>query len=281
MGFPAFFFFFSRTKRKRKVSESAEPLSVTAIGSDSFIRKLWRDLGSGCRELKGQYKVRSEHTCTCHCANTRTVCLAPISPPDSITQLPQPKLVLFLGTLPYFHPKTGFHSQVYLVENIKCGGKGRGRAGVLCVIFWPFRADSPELYSQFILSVQKTGFFSVAKLCPHELQQDRLPCGSVSPGICSNLCSCLENSMERGAGRLQSMRSQRLRHNWVTHTHKHIHTRQLSQWCHPTISSLSSALNSFQYQGIFQWVSSSHQLAKVLELQLQHQSFQCTFRSKR
>ena len=106
MGFPAFFFFFfSRTKRKRKVSESAEPLSVTATGSDSFIRKLWRDLGSGCRELKGQYKVRGEHTCTCHCANTRTVCLAPIPPPDSITQLPQPKLILFLGTLPYFHPK--------------------------------------------------------------------------------------------------------------------------------------------------------------------------------
>ena len=28
--------------------------------------------------------------------------------------------------------------------------------------------------------------------------------------------------------------------------------------------------------GIFQWVSSSHQMAKVLELQLQHQSFQWT-----
>ena len=29
-----------------------------------------------------------------------------------------------------------------------------------------------------------------------------------------------------------------------------------------------------QHQGLFQWVSSSHQVAKVLELQLQHQSFQ-------
>ena len=34
-----------------------------------------------------------------------------------------------------------------------------------------------------------------------------------------------------------------------------------------------------QHQGLFQWVSSSHQMAKVLEFQLQHQSFQWTFRA--
>ena len=33
--------------------------------------------------------------------------------------------------------------------------------------------------------------------------------------------------------------------------------------------------NLSQHQGLFQWVSSSHQVAKVLEFQLQHQSFQC------
>ena len=37
--------------------------------------------------------------------------------------------------------------------------------------------------------------------------------------------------------------------------------------------------NLSQYQGLFQWVSSSHQVAKVLELQLQHQSFQWIFRT--
>ena len=51
-----------------------------------------------------------------------------------------------------------------------------------------------------------------------------------------------------------------------------------SQWCHPTISPLSSpsppAFNLSQHQGLFQWVISSHQVTKVLELQLQHQSFQ-------
>ena len=48
-----------------------------------------------------------------------------------------------------------------------------------------------------------------------------------------------------------------------------------SQWCHTTISSLLSpsptAFNFPQHQGFFQWVSSSHQVTKVLEIQLQHQ----------
>ena len=39
------------------------------------------------------------------------------------------------------------------------------------------------------------------------------------------------------------------------------------------------ALNPSQHQGLFQWVSSSHQVAKVLELQLQHQSFQWIFKT--
>ena len=38
------------------------------------------------------------------------------------------------------------------------------------------------------------------------------------------------------------------------------------------------ALNLSQLQGLFQWVSSLHQVAKVLELWLQHQSFQWIFR---
>ena len=37
------------------------------------------------------------------------------------------------------------------------------------------------------------------------------------------------------------------------------------------------AFNLCQYQDLFQWVGSSHQVAKVLELQLQHQSFQWIF----
>ena len=46
---------------------------------------------------------------------------------------------------------------------------------------------------------------------------------------------------------------------------------------HLNLSSPSPpAFNPSQHQGLFRWVSSSHQVAKVLELQLQHQSFQWT-----
>ena len=47
---------------------------------------------------------------------------------------------------------------------------------------------------------------------------------------------------------------------------------------HP-LSSPSPALNLSQHQSIFQRVSSSHQVAKVLEFQLQRQFFQCIFRT--
>ena len=47
---------------------------------------------------------------------------------------------------------------------------------------------------------------------------------------------------------------------------------------HP-LSSRSPAFNLYQHQSLFQWVSSSHQVPKVLELQLQHQSFQWIFRT--
>ena len=46
---------------------------------------------------------------------------------------------------------------------------------------------------------------------------------------------------------------------------------------HP-LSSPSPAFNLSQDWGLFQWVSSSHQVAKVLEPQLQHQSFRWIFR---
>ena len=46
---------------------------------------------------------------------------------------------------------------------------------------------------------------------------------------------------------------------------------------HPLTSPSSSAFNLSQLQGLFQWVSSSHQVTKVLEFQLQHQSLQRIF----
>ena len=45
---------------------------------------------------------------------------------------------------------------------------------------------------------------------------------------------------------------------------------------HPLSSPSPPPPNPSQHQGLFKWVSSSHQVAKVLEFQLQHQSFQWT-----
>ena len=74
----------------------------------------------------------------------------------------------------------------------------------------------------------------------------RLPCPSLTFGACSNSCP-------------------------------------LSQWCHPTISysvvCFTFCSQSFPAPGSFAVVSFSHQVAKVLELQLQHQFFQWIFRT--
>ena len=83
-------------------------------------------------------------------------------------------------------------------------------------------------------------------LQPHELQHARPSCPSPTPRVYPNSCP-------------------------------------LSRWWNPTISSSVSpsppSLNLSQHQGLFKWVSSSHQMAKVLEFQLQHQSFQWTPRT--
>ena len=42
---------------------------------------------------------------------------------------------------------------------------------------------------------------------------------------------------------------------------------------HPLSNPSPPAFNLSQHQGLFKWVSSSHQVAKILEFQLQHQSF--------
>ena len=89
--------------------------------------------------------------------------------------------------------------------------------------------------------IQKSVQFSYSVLSdslrPHGLQHARLPCSSPTPGAWPN-------------------------------------SFPFSQWCHPTISSsvvpFSSCLQSFPASGSFpvfpsiQWVSSSHQVAKVL-----------------
>ena len=99
-------------------------------------------------------------------------------------------------------------------------------------------------YMRFLIqskSVQFSHSIVSDSLQPHGLQHARPPCPSPSPRVHSNSCPS-------------------------------------SQWCHPAISSsiiplllLPPIPPSIR---VFQWVNSSHEVAKVLEFQLQHHSFQ-------
>ena len=62
-------------------------------------------------------------------------------------------------------------------------------------------------------------------------------------------------------------------HPELTQTHAH-QVSDAIQPSHPLSSHSPPAPNPSQHQGLFQWVNSSREVAKVLEFQLQHQSFQ-------
>ena len=63
-------------------------------------------------------------------------------------------------------------------------------------------------------------------------------------------------------------------HRLLEFTQTHVHwVGDTIQPSHPLSSPSLPAFNLSQQQGLFQWVSSSYQVAKVLECQLQHQSF--------
>ena len=63
-------------------------------------------------------------------------------------------------------------------------------------------------------------------------------------------------------------------HHFLELAQTHVHwVGDAIQPSHPLLSPSHPAQNLSQHQGLFQWVSSSHQVAKVLELQFQHESF--------
>ena len=66
-------------------------------------------------------------------------------------------------------------------------------------------------------------------------------------------------------------------HQLLEFTQTHVHwVGDAIQPSHPLSSPPPPSFNLSQHQGLFKWDSSSHQVAKVLEFQLQHQSFQWT-----
>ena len=82
-------------------------------------------------------------------------------------------------------------------------------------------------------------------------------------------CLTLCNPMDR------SMPGLPVHHQLLESTQTHVHrVGDAIQPSHPLSSPSPPAFNLSQRQGLFQRVSSSHQVAKVLDFQLQHQSFQ-------
>ena len=69
-------------------------------------------------------------------------------------------------------------------------------------------------------------------------------------------------------------------HQLLEFTQTYVHrVSGATQTSHSLSSPSSPALNLSQHQGLFQWVRSLHQVEKVLEFLLQHQSFQWTPRT--
>ena len=72
-----------------------------------------------------------------------------------------------------------------------------------------------------------------------------------------------------------SMPSFPVHHQLPEHAQIHVHwVGDAIQPSHPLSSPSSPAFNLSHHQGLFQWVSLSHQVAKELKFQIQHQSFQ-------
>ena len=85
---------------------------------------------------------------------------------------------------------------------------------------------------------------------------------------CTTLCNCMNSSML----------GLHVHHQLPESTQTHVHwVGDAIQPSHPLSFPSPPALNISQHQGLFKWVSSSHEVAKVLEFQLQHQFFQLIF----
>ena len=90
------------------------------------------------------------------------------------------------------------------------------------------------------------------------------------PQLCLTLC----DPMNRSTPGLP------VHHQLPEFPQNHVHrVSDAIQPSHPLLSPSSPTFNLSQHQGLFQWVTYSHQVAKVLEFQLQHQSFQWTPRT--
>ena len=120
-----------------------------------------------------------------------------------------------------------------------------------------------------IVCIRVTSDFRMIIIFPAGAEPDaHIQFSSVSQS-CPTLCDPMDCSMPGLS----------VHHQLPAFTQTHVYwVGDAIQPSHP-LSSPLPAFSLFQHQGLFQWVSSLHQVAKVLEFQLQHQSFQWIFRT--
>ena len=116
---------------------------------------------------------------------------------------------------------------------------------------------------------------------PSPVRLDLPPLMELSPQFSSvQFSSVVQSCLTLGYPMNRSRPGLPVHHQLLEFTQTHVHwIGDAIQPSHPLSSPSPPALNLSQHQGLFQWVSSSHQVAKVLDFQLQHQSFQWTPRT--
>ena len=96
-----------------------------------------------------------------------------------------------------------------------------------------------------------------------------LTVGSVQFSSVAQVCPTLYDPMNPSTPGLP------VHHQLPAFTQTHVHqVSDATQPAHPLSSPSPPTPNPSQHQSLFQWVNSSHEVAKGLEFQLQHQSFQ-------
>ena len=136
-----------------------------------------------------------------------------------------------------------------LSEETLCSMLSRWSHSILAVAMWGWDHYIPFYWWYNQAEEYSVEFSSVAQLCPtlcDPINHSIPPCPSPTPGVYPNSCPL--------------------------------------SWCaiqpsHPLSSPSPPALNLSQHPDLFKWACPSHQLAKVLEFKLQHQSFQSTPRT--
>ena len=167
-------------------------------------------------------------------------------------------------------------SCIALLRGRECSGQWVQVSHLLCIFHWTYM----KWYSEFLIDAAPVSLFSsLTEQEPHQRLLLQAPPHLFFKGLFSSvqfssvaqLCPTLCNPMNCSTPGFP------VHHQLLEFTQTHAHrVRDAIQPSHPLPSPSPPAPNRSQHQGLFQSVSSSHDVAKVLEFQPQHQSFQRT-----